>query len=547
MNGTAGLADKKKFLIRMLYIIGCCVVLIMYGYFTLQKAISILEFDAPKELREMTSVAIAHQFAYGNNPYAVSVLENEIPSVTSIYGLLVPLLMAPFIRLFSASPLSTLQICQILTLIVEVIGTIFFYRLLFRKTENVLLSLCGAFLFQTCYWRYTAFGGAFPDQWGLTLSVILIDLINMDERRKYYRPLLYCAVAIALFYCKQYFILIVIGLCAYLFLYSRRDLIRFLFYGTLMGSLSAVFIYLFFPLYFSEVFPIAHGQTITGDPAYSLVQIKKLSFYYAPVVLFVIVGFINKIYHVIRERQFRGMVTYEMCQIIFILPPLFFIAENQGTNYTYYLQLWYPYIILCGMVSMSAALKGLYQKSMVFMREKNGKAFLLGSCFILTCLLCALSLVRVLPSYHCPYLNREQRRSWDHAYNILDRYSSEGEVLVSMVLSNYCLERGIETSNYGQAEYNTPQNLENYKSNKFWRNIFLFEVTEVLLQKNISYNQTVRNKIYDQSYRCIALVYAGEYHLAEDDLIKAGYRISEEEELVTGTQSWYTVFYTLAD
>lgn len=547
MDELENTKDRRKIFLTVLYVSCCCILVAAFVYFTLQKARSIIDFDAPKELREMTSVAIAHQFAFGKNPYAYTALESEIPSVTSIYGLLVPLLMAPFIRLFSVNSLSTLQICQMLTLFVEIMGSVSFYYILLRKTEHSLLSLCGMFLFHTCYWRYTAFGGAFPDQWGLTLSVVLMGLITVDEQRKIYRPLLYAALIIGLFYCKQYFVLILIGLCVYLFFYSKGDLIRLLFYGGFMGALSIVCTYLFFPLYFAEAFPIAHGQTITGVSAYSLMQIKKLSFYYGPVVLFAVIGFLIKLYRMIRTKKLCGMVTYELCQIIFILLPLLRIAENQGTNYTYYLQLWYPYIILYGIVSVSALLKCDFRELAVFMRIGWTKTVVSGIYYVAICLLCALSVIGVLPSYYCPVMSSGQKQSWCHAYAILDRCLAEGDILVSMVLSNYCLERGIATSNYGQAEFNNLQNLEKYRKNRLWRNIFLFDDTEALLQKNISYNQTIREKIYCQSYSCIALVYAGEYHLAEDDLINAGYQISEVEELVTGTQNWYTVFYTLAD
>lgn len=547
MNKFGNTKDRRKFFLTVIYVSCQCILMTAFVYFTIQKARFIIEFDAPKELREMTSVAIAHQFAFGKNPYAYAALESEIPSVTSIYGLLAPLLMAPFIRLLSVTSLSTLQICQMLTLLVEIMGSVSFDCILLRKTEHRLLSLCGTFLFHTCYWRYTAFGGAFPDQWGLTLSVILMDVITVDEQKKHYRPMLYAALIIGLFYCKQYFVLILIGLCVYLFFYSKRDLIRLLVYGGFMGSLTIVCAYLFFPLYFAEAFPIAHGQTITGVSAYSLIQIKKLSFYYGPVVLFAMIGFLIKLYHMIRRKKLCGMVTYELCQIIFILPPLLKIAENQGTNYTYYLQLWYPYIILSGIVSVSALLKYNFGELAVFMRMRCKKTIALEIYYIAICLLCVLSVIGVLPSYDCPVLSSGQKQSWRHAYDILDRSSAEGDILVSMVLSNYCLERGIATSNYGQAEFNNLKNIENYRSNRLWRNIFLFDDTEAVLQKNISYNQSIREKIDCQSYSCIALVYAGEYHLAEEDLINAGYQISDAEELATGTQNWYTVFYTLAD
>lgn len=539
---------QKKFFPKAVYA-GCYLFfLVLFLYFILQQGCSVIAYNSPKELREMNTVALAHHFAYMDNPYSVSVLEREIPVVTSIYGLLVPLIMSPFIRLLAFTHLSALQICELLTLIVELAGTFYFYQLTLRKTGNHLFSLAGAFLFHTCYWRYAAFGGAFPDQWGLALSVILMNRLHADEQKQHYHPLLYAAYLISLFYIKQYFVLLVIGLCAYLLFHSVKDLKKLILYGIFLGGISVVLVHLFFPLYFTEVFPVAHGQTITGDPSYSLRQIFRLSMYYAPVVLFTVTGFIIKLSNLIRRRQFSfHKITYEFCQISFILLPLFLIAENQGTNYTYYLQLWFPYMILYGIVFASEALTYFRQKTAFPICVNKPKTLLPVVCSVLICLFTILSLVRVLPSYHSEPMTHEQRQAWDNAYDILDRYSSEGEILVSMLLSDYCLERGIATSNYGQAEYNHAGNLENYRNNKLWRNIFLFDNTEQLLQKNISYNQTVRDKLYAQSYRCIALVYAGEYHLSEDDYENAGYRAVASEELTAGTKCWHIAFYVPAD
>lgn len=539
--------EQKKFLPKFIFLCCYCFLLLLLIYAILQKEYSVLAYNAPKELREMNTVAFAHCFADMDNPYSASALKDGIPVVTSIYGLLVPLFMSPFIRLLSFTHLHTLQICEFLTLAVELIGTICFYRLIIRKTGNHLLSLIGAFLFQTCYWRYSSFGGAFPDQWGLTLSVVFMDLLYADEQKKRYHPLVYAGCMIALFYIKQYFVLIIIGLCVYLCIYSVKDLKKLIIYGIFLGCLSTVLVYFLFPLYFSEVFPIAHGQALTGDSLYSLTQIIKLSLYYAPIVLFVVVGIFINAYNMIRMKQIRGKITYELCQIIFILLPVFHLAENQGTNYTYYLQLWCPYIILYGIVFAADILKYLQHKNQNPIYINVPKAFFPVICSISIWLLLTLSVIKVLPSYRYSPMTKEQQEAWNRAYSLLDEYSSDGEILVSMLLSDYCLEHGIATSNYGQAEYNNIQNLENYKNNKLWRNIFLFDYTEELLQKNISYNQSVKEKLYNQSYRCVALVYAGEYHLTDDDLINAGYIPAASEELISGDQCWYTVFYTVTD
>lgn len=63
----------------------------------LLKGYTIIAYDTPKELREMNTVVFAYRFACGENPYAVSLLQNAVPAATSMYGFLVPILLAPFI------------------------------------------------------------------------------------------------------------------------------------------------------------------------------------------------------------------------------------------------------------------------------------------------------------------------------------------------------------------------------------------------------------------------------------------------------------------
>lgn len=192
---------------------------ILFLIIVLQKGYTIAAYNTPKELREMNTVAFAYHFAYGKNLYSVSVLENTIPAATNMYGFLIPLILAPFIRLFSFMPLNALQICEALTLIIEIAGALLFYRLLNRKTNHPLLSVIGMLLFYSCYWRYSCFAGAFPDQWGLTVSVILMNILHDDKNENIYHPALYAGMIINLFYIKQYFVLTTIGLCAYLFIW----------------------------------------------------------------------------------------------------------------------------------------------------------------------------------------------------------------------------------------------------------------------------------------------------------------------------------------
>lgn len=523
----------------------CCCLLLAALFFlvVLQKAYTIFAYDTPKELREVNTVAFAHQFAYGQNPYALAALEKETPPATSIYGFLPPLLMSPFLRLLAFTPLNPLQTCELLTLLVEILGAFSFFRVARRKTRDPFLAIAGTLLFYSCYWRYSAYGGAFADQWGLSLSMLLMDLVCLDEEKGRYRPALYALCLTGLFFTKQYFLFCAAGLCVYLLLHARKDLVKFMLWGTAIGGLSSALTCLIFPLYFPETLPIAQGQTLTGSSAYSHAQIAALSAYYGLIVLFAAMGLLIALCTAVQRRRLRDAAPYELCQILFILPFVLRIAENQGTNYTYYLQLWYPYVLLYGVVSVPP----IRERLLFFVqkiRAANPLPPVTGAAVsALLYLAVAASVIRIHPSFRCDFMTAAQRQAWDEAYGILEQYSTEGELLVTMLLSEYCLENQLDTSNYGQAEYNNAANLEHYKDNKIWRNLFFLDSTKAILQKNISYNESVRKKLLRQSYACVAIVYPGEYHLSPEDITNAGYQVLTTKELMSGKQCWSTVFY----
>ena len=531
VNVLTKLKIQKSLLYKIFHYMMC----ILFLFIVLQKGYTSIVYNTPKELREMNTAAFAYHFAHGKNLYASSVLKNTIPAATSMYGFLVPLILAPFVRIFSFTSLNALQICELITLIVEIAGALFFYRLLYRKTSHHLISVTGMLFFYSCYWRYSGFAGAYPDQWGLTLSIILMDMLHNDKSKNVYHPALYVGTILCLFYIKQYFVLTTIGLFVYLFIYSKSDWKKFILYGITFGSISIFLTHWIFPLYFSEVFPIGHGQILMGDPGYSLKQLLKLSRNYGGIIVFGFLHIYIDIHTMIKKKELKKEFSYELCQLIFLLPIIFYIAENQGTNYTYYLQLWYPYVILYCMTSIPFLAK--YIKSI---QQKNIRVL----CSILQYILVIATLIKIMPFFQCSFMTDEEKDAWKRSYNILEEYSSKGDILVSMLLSDYCLENDIATSNYGQAEYNSSTNLQNYKNNKLWRNLFLFDYTEEILQSNIAYNAQIKDNISMQAYSCIAITYTWEYWISEDELTNAGYHILTTETLPTGSQYWNVTFYT---
>ncbi len=529
------LHEKKS----KLYLCCCCIVWILFLGIVIQKGFTIIAYNTPKEIREMNTVVFAYHFAQGENLYAASVLDNAIPAPTSVYGILVPLILAPFVRILLFTPLNALQICEAVTLCVEVIGALFFYRLLYRKTSNRLLSAIGMIFFYYCYWRYDGFGGAFPDQWGLTLSIILMATVCQDEFKAHYRPGMYAAMIIALFYIKQYFVFTVIGLCVYIFIRSKKDFGLLALYGIGGGVISIVLVDYFFPLYFSEALAIMQEQVgAVSDLSYSLNQVKVLNEVYKGIIILGILNVLVSLYSMIKKRNLKIVFSYELCQLTLLFPIVTYLAQNKGTSYTYWLQLWYPYIIVCCMTS--AAIIAGYISSL-------GHPKIKVLCFGIYCMLFAFSfyqVFRAVPWFKCQFLTDEEKGAWNYSYSILEEYSQKGDMLVPMLLSNYCLENDIETADYGHAQCNVPSTLENYRNSKLWTNFFLVDYAEALLEKSIHYNDVeIRNKIKNQSYSCIVLTSVGDYKLAEQEVIDYGYHVLAKEELCSGRQRWEVTFY----
>ena len=202
------------------------------------------------------------------------------------------------------------------------------------------------------------------------------------------------------------------------------------------------------------------------------------------------------------------------------------------------MQLWYPYVTVCGIVSAVAILDHIKT-----LKSQNIKTVCYVICFA-AILFSFDQMFRVMPFFKCRLITEEEKTAWENSYHILDEYAAQGEILVPMLLSGYCIENDMETADYGQAHYNSSKNLQNYEESKLWTNLFLVKYTGALLEKNIHYeNVQIKDAIKNQLYSCIALSSVGDYRLSGDEILDAGYRVLEKETLYSGNQKWNVVFY----
>lgn len=517
------------------YFIGVSGVIILI-IMTLLKGYTVFIYDWPQEFREMATVKLANDFSKGINPYSIDLLQaDDLPVINNMYGFLVPLVMSLFISVLrEISCISALQICELVTLGVEVIGLVFAYKEVFIKTGRQDIAIWSAISIFACYWRYSPVGGAFPDQFGLTLSLIIVYYITKCEEERKCNPVLCAIFVIILFYIKQYFVFIALSIFIYFCInYSLKRAISFVVSGALLGAISIIVVNYIFPLYFTETIPLAQGQTSTGNWQYSLMQIiKLLGKSFAINTIFFIVAIVCAFYYIKKRQEKIKVISIELLQVFCVVPFVFYIAQNTGTIYTYYLQLWVPYIVICSMVGIDSVLK--------LIKKPNIKLFLA----IPLCISFVISCKWNMKWIRQPLLNKKQIADWNKAYQILNDYASNGEILVSPHLSNYCLDNEIYTAEYGQAEFNTNYNLENWENNYIWRNIFPYG--KDILVGNLMYREKIHNKIIAAEYECIALTSSGNYEIPVDnisELTEGKYYLIDKLILDMGNQEWETYFY----
>ena len=202
LNKNPNFLNNEK-IERFLFCSAVLLLLILIGL----KFYSILIINIPHELREANIVAFAKSFADGKNLYNFSALKTEIPPATNQYGLLVPLLLAPFVKIGGIFGVEALRIAQLATIFIEIVGLLLVYLIIIKNCGSRLVAIFGAIVSYSCFWRYAAFGGAFPDQWGLTFALLMTYCVIRFEQQKQHRVIIYALMCVVLFYIKQYFVL----------------------------------------------------------------------------------------------------------------------------------------------------------------------------------------------------------------------------------------------------------------------------------------------------------------------------------------------------
>lgn len=215
---------------------------------------------APVEVREDVGFKYAVDFARGINPYSLDVLNADTTPVINHYGIVMTALLSVFVRIWPANYVTAIRIGAFL---VKLLGCYFFARGLYTKTKSKVISALSIFFIYALY-QFPIY----PCTIALTLSYLLYWIISVDEENDKCRWYLYVVIMILLFYQRQYFVTLALGLLVYLLLKKAwKDALKYTASGIIFGILSVLIMNKLFPLYFTQSFLFV-GTASSGAPPF---------------------------------------------------------------------------------------------------------------------------------------------------------------------------------------------------------------------------------------------------------------------------------------
>jgi len=227
-----------KYIISVIIFVSIILLLI----YPLQYIYNYLFFPFPLEYRDAASIHASVAFSNGINPYNLQ----NFPENIYVYGLMFPLVLAPFINLVD-HPLIAAKGIEILFLIMLLYTS---FRIFRKQKASIISSLIGILILfnSACFiWHIN---GTRPDVPGLFFCIFAYYVISKKEPD--INQIFLCALSCVLsFYFKQYMIFSALIVAIYLFFYiSKQKGLVFIIITTTIGLFSFLLVKTYFPLYY---------------------------------------------------------------------------------------------------------------------------------------------------------------------------------------------------------------------------------------------------------------------------------------------------------
>jgi hypothetical protein len=503
----------------------------------------------PNEYREAANVDLTMSIIKGINPYSLKGLTEDHPRLVFQYGPLFSVLVAGVHFIVPFADIFVLH--YVVALVCVAAAGIMAAVIVRENTQTWLPSLCTFLFTVNCTWRY-GYINAVPD----TLGVTLLVLIFFIETRKSVRGREYieAAIAVALFYTKQYMVVIALSLFIYKLLTDKKACLRLSVSGLflLAGSVAAMQIWC--PLYFTYSLLVVHGvlgqSTGAAAPVLSLVsvstaaaatdyseppsgwmfewqQIRSL----AGIFIFIFLGMAAGVARAFQTKRptFDGSRLFVIHSGIAALA-LLYLGQNDGAWLSYYLQLLMPAVVVYSFIFM--------EKICLTEIPDRKISIAYNILFILMIMFTLYRCDERLPVYG---KDEAARSGWDQVYGCCDRYAKEGDILYVAPLGYNALQNDRYLYDNGHEMAINEAFYDEYMHSDIYR--LLFPYAGALMEKHLDYREEMRKKVGLQEYSLVTAVPGYETIADEELLIRSGYELIDKCTLDMGRTAYEVCFW----
>ncbi len=572
-NTTAGYERIRQLFVRKNIMKGIAVLLIIYTVILIIRICNVALMNAaiPNEYREAANIQLTLEFLKGNNPYSINAYGKEQPGLINVYGPLYSLVTAFLGHLIHVD---IIVLHYIVTFIAVIVSAALAAFITYEKTEYPVAPAAVFLFIINCSWRY-GYINAVPDSFALMLMMIIFFIMSRKDFRLK-NPL--CALlSIALFFVKQYFVIIVVTIFIYKLINDRKDAIRFFLYTTVFTVLVFFLVSITCPLYWTYTVFLAHGPvggtydaymskvnsreieekktkkkiketeadvekeegelTNTSentDPAggfgYEILQLRSLGGMFLFVFLAALIGVILEIKGGFKSRA--GTEAFLIISMAVSFAALIYLGRNSGAWLSYYLQLLMPETIIYAFIVTDRQIS-------------RTDGILSKACLVFLIIMVFFTAYRTNGRLKTYAKTEEEMDAWDRAYALTETAAEKGEVY-------YVPPLGFQTFYNGQYLYNNGHNmaanglfLNEYNTYDWERR--LFPHAGVVLKEHYDYQMKIKEKVKNKEYEMVTIIPGMDTdfeRLDSTDLENAGYQLSDKILLDTGRLSYEAQFWT---
>ncbi len=520
---------------------------------------TVMDSGIPNEYREAANVFLTMELMKGNNPYALSALKGSLPPMIYLYGPLYSLITAAaggFLNLFGFVP-DIVSLHYAITFICILVSGCLAFKMVYEKTGKLPFALAAFIFLINCSWRYN-YVNAVPDSLGLMIMMLILFLLLREGFRL--QEILMAILTVAIFFTKQYYLLIAGTATAFLFLYKGiRSVCRYLISFVAAALITAGILLAKCPLFATYMLYLAKGpgkgvaSNVTrgsvkmSGMAYNLSQVMSLGgiffFFFLTETICCIILLVrlcknfkadgnakeNLKVRLLKSGEGAGIDKFGILMIIHLIVSgicLTYLGRNDGAWLSYYLELFMPALIMGALALF----------------DKELEVILKGSRDIIKCLMILyFVLLLIFPIFTSANrlpaspVSESDRAEWKKAVEALD--ANPGDMYLYPHLAYYGIENGIYVYNTGQPFVVSEKFYKSY--HKHPEKMKRYPYAEDVFTEHFAYREKIRERIQAGEYSVVSYI-EGQDEIVSREELSINYRLQGVYPLRTGRQIWDT-------